>query len=89
MKELRELREEITAVDLEMAALFEKRMAVSQEIAAYKKEHGLPVYDAAREQENLKAAETRVPEEMVPLYRRFLQMNMDLSKEYQQKKQEE
>jgi len=82
------LRQEITAVDDEMAKLFVRRMAVSKDIADYKEANGLPTYDPKREQENLEKAKVRVPEELGGLYRKFLQMNMDLSKEYQNLKRQ-
>jgi len=83
MKDLQELRKEINQIDDDMAALFVKRMAVSKEIASVKEENGLPVYDPKREQKNLEKASSRVPEELIPYYRDFLQKNMDLSKDYQ------
>ena len=49
MHELTELRAELDRIDRELVALFEKRMAVSREVAAYKMAKGLPVLDASRE----------------------------------------
>ena len=49
MHELTELRAELDRIDRELVALFEKRMAVSREVAAYKMAQGLPVLDASRE----------------------------------------
>ena len=88
LEDLTELRLEISAVDDAMAALFVKRMEVSEKIAAYKEANGLPTYDPKREQENLKKAKTRVPEELRELYRKFLQESMNLSKEYQEMKRQ-
>ncbi|MBQ3955323.1 MAG: chorismate mutase, partial [Clostridia bacterium] len=51
MNELDLARRTISEVDLEMAALFSRRMEAVKRIAAYKKERGLPVYDPAREDE--------------------------------------
>lgn len=53
MNELEKARETINDCDREMAALFERRMAAVREVAHYKKENGLPLFDAAREQEVL------------------------------------
>lgn len=89
MDELKRLREEITSIDDEMAALFARRMAVSSQIASCKIRMGKAVYDPVREAENLEKAKTRVPEEIAGLYRDFLQNCMDLSKEYQKMKTEE
>ncbi len=49
MNELEKNRAEIDAIDTEMAALFEKRMQACANIAAYKKEHALPILDKTRE----------------------------------------
>lgn len=45
---LSQLRSQIDSIDTELLELFEKRMAVSREIGRYKKEHGVPVIQAAR-----------------------------------------
>ena len=47
--DLTELREQIDAVDRELLPLFTARMKLSARVAEYKRENGLPVYDAARE----------------------------------------
>ena len=49
MDALDKARAEIDAVDAQLAALFERRMAAVLAVAAYKKAHGLPIFDAARE----------------------------------------
>ena len=49
MDTLEQARAEIDAVDAQLAALFERRMAAVLSVAQYKQAHGLPVYDAARE----------------------------------------
>ena len=43
MKELRELRGEIDAIDTELVKLFEQRMDVSRQVAETKMEQGLAV----------------------------------------------
>ena len=54
--ELQELRNEINAIDDEMLALLERRLAVCRAIAEYKRQNGLPVRDPARETEKLHEA---------------------------------
>ena len=61
---LEELRARIDAIDAELIRLFSDRMNVAAEIAAYKKEHGLPVLDADRERDKLDRAEALAPEEL-------------------------
>ena len=51
--DLKELRKEIDAVDAEIVKLFEKRMEISERMAAYKQKEGLPVQDKAREKEKI------------------------------------
>ena len=50
MKSLSECRAELDRIDREIVRLFEMRMGVSREVAAYKIMNGLPVLDAAREE---------------------------------------
>lgn len=51
--ELSEIRTKIDAVDDQLLALFLERMALSEEVAAYKNEHHLPILNKAREREIL------------------------------------
>ena len=83
-KVLLQAREEIAQIDAEMAALFCRRMQTVEQIAAYKKQKGLPVFDGAREraliERNLATVEN---EQYAAYYLRFLQDVMQLSREYQ------
>ena len=49
MKDLLELREEIDEIDRDIVELFEKRMAVSEQVAEYKINTGKKVFDRDRE----------------------------------------
>ena len=49
MDALEQARREIDTVDAQLAALFERRMAAVLQVAEYKRAHGLPIFDAARE----------------------------------------
>ncbi len=53
MRELKELRTELDAIDREMTALLERRIGTAREVAVWKQAHGLPVLDAKREAEVL------------------------------------
>lgn len=70
---LKEARAEIGEIDREMAALFTRRMAAAARVAAYKKEHGLPVLNAAREQTLTARNLLRVPPDLRPYYRGFFE----------------
>ena len=50
---LDELRKEIDAVDAEIVKLFEKRMEISERMAAFKQKAGIPVRDQEREKEKI------------------------------------
>ena len=55
MDDLTSLRAEIDAIDKELTALFLRRMDVTGRVGEYKRRSGIPVLDASREQEVLKA----------------------------------
>lgn len=84
MAELKDIRKRINEIDKEMAKLFEERMQASSEVAEYKKEHALPIFDSSREQEvidkNLQFIDN---EDIKQYYVNFLQNTMDISKKYQ------
>lgn len=81
--DLNELRNEINQIDGEILNLFLRRMELAGQVAAYKRENGLPIYQPQREQEILKSAEQRAA--ALGGYARILFATlMDLSKQYQQ-----
>ncbi len=49
MKDIQDIRQKIDSIDDELAALFKKRMAIANEVAASKRERGVGVSDPARE----------------------------------------
>ena len=51
--DLTELRQRIDSIDDELIKLYRQRMEVSGDVARYKQQNGLPVYDPAREREKL------------------------------------
>ena len=84
MDALQNARAEIDAVDAQLAALFERRMAAVLTVAQYKKEHGLPIFDAAREAVVLDKAEARIQDPALrPYYRDHVQNLMDVAKQYE------
>ena len=86
MDKLQEARRIISQIDLEMADLFVRRMQAAVQVAEYKQEHGLPIFDGARERELLEKGSQRVSDPALrEYYVRFLQNNMDLSKDYQRR----
>lgn len=84
MDKLQEARRIISEIDMEMADLFVRRMQAAVQVAEYKKERGLPIFDGARERELLEKGSARVSDPALrEHYVRFLQNNMDVSKDYQ------
>ena len=59
-KDLAELRNQIDAIDGEMVSLFEKRMAVSEQVAQVKMQNNLAILDASREEKVIARARERV-----------------------------
>ncbi len=78
-------REEINRVDREMAALFCRRMEAVEQVAAYKSRHGLPILDAAREEEVVRRNAAEVAGEMQGYYTEFLRDTMKISRDYQRR----
>ena len=86
MDKLQAVRAEIERIDGEMAQLFEQRMEAVRQVAEYKREHGLPILDAAREKELLAKNTLRVEEPVLrEFYALFLKANMAVSRAFQQR----
>ena len=51
--ELKDLREQIDAIDVELTKLFIKRMGIAKQVAEYKKANNLPVCAQLREEQIL------------------------------------
>ena len=84
MDALEQARAEIDTVDAQLAALFERRMAAVLQVAEYKRAHGLPIYDAAREAAVLEKAAARIQQPALRLYYKdHVQHMMDLAKQYE------
>lgn len=86
MKELSEIRAELDVIDRKMLELFEKRMDLSKDVAAYKEAHDIPILDIKREKQLLtdKSQKTNNEEYQQYVYKLFSTL-MDLSKDLQAK----
>ena len=81
---LEEARREINEVDAQMAELFVRRMRAAEKVAQYKKEHALPILDAAREEQVVQANAKLVEDETLrEYYVNFIRNNMAVSRAYQ------
>ena len=86
MKDLKEAREEIGRIDRRMAELFAERKAAARDIAAYKKERGLPVRDEKQEEKVLERNGALIEDDSLrPYYLAFLRETIRISREYQEK----
>ena len=86
MNELLAAREKIEAIDQKMAELFVRRMKIAEDVAAYKREHGLPIYDGDREAARLDRNASYIGEPaLVPYYNTFMRSVLDVSKQYQKR----
>ncbi len=84
MSQLDQIRNEINEIDVKMAALFEQRMHLCEQVAAFKQERGLSVRDAARERELIERSTACIESEVIgSYYAQFLRKVIDLSCAYQ------
>ena len=84
MDALEQARAEIDAVDAQLAALFERRMAAVLCVAQYKQAHGLPIFDASREAAVLEKSAARIQNPALrPYYKDHVQNMMDVAKQYE------
>lgn len=84
MDMLEDARKEIDEIDCRLASLVERRMQVAANIAAYKREHSLPVEDKAREDEIISTRSKLIADPVIrKYYVEFLQDLFKVSKHYQ------
>ena len=84
MDKLIKAREIINETDKQIALLFQQRMEAVKEVAEYKKERGLPIFDSSRENDvvannSLNITDEEIKEYYVP----FIKNTMEVSKRYQ------
>ncbi|MBQ4089613.1 MAG: chorismate mutase [Clostridia bacterium] len=83
--DMTDYRKQIDEIDAQLTALFQKRMDTAAQIAAYKKENGLPVFDPARERAKLADVASKVRPEMQGYTESLYSTMFDLSRSYQRK----
>lgn len=80
MNDLTQLRKKIDAIDEQLLLLLSQRVQVCQTIGSTKKVHGLPVYDARREQEVYRRVKEKAiqlglaPVQIEAIYREIVNM---------------
>ena len=78
---LRELRQNISTIDTELLRLLDERMELAEWVAAYKREHGLPVFDAVREAEILQ----KIPEAYQGIWKEMMNVSKRRQEDFLQK----
>lgn len=81
--ELSEYRVKIDAIDRQLVALFAERMQTASEIAAWKKENGVPILDATRERQKLAEVSALAPEALREQTATLYSLLFELSRCYQ------
>lgn len=82
---LEEARQKIDSVDKELVKLFKERMEAVCDVARYKKENGMPIYNGQREREVINKVVAELPEELA-LYAKVLYNTLfSVSRGYQTK----
>ena len=81
--DLKDCRIEIDKINNEMLTLFIKRMRLSEQVAKYKAENGLPVFDSEREKQILDEMAQKADKEFEPYVREFYSALMAVSRSYQ------
>ena len=84
--DLKDIRGQIDEIDNDLVKLFTKRMALSAQVADYKKEHNLPIYVPARERDILQDVAAKAGPEMANYSRVLYSMLFELSRSYQSKR---
>ncbi|OUO46405.1 bifunctional chorismate mutase/prephenate dehydratase [Olsenella sp. An285] len=83
MPELGELRQQIDQIDSQIFSLFAERARVSERVAAYKREHGLRVFDPARERQKVASAAAAAPEDLATYAQVLMELLMEASRSRQ------
>ena len=84
--ELSDIRKEIDGIDTQLVKLFCQRMALSAQVADYKKANGLPIFVPARERAILKQVTEQAGPDMANYTRVLYSMLFELSRSYQSKR---
>ncbi|MDO5709330.1 MAG: prephenate dehydratase domain-containing protein [Coriobacteriales bacterium] len=83
MQDLSVIRERINRIDTQISELFLERMDAAADVAEYKRATGKPVFDRARERENIVRASERVPENLASYAAVLESLLMEASREAQ------
>ena len=82
--DLNYLRNEIDKIDSEILSIFEKRMDLCRQVAVYKKENNLPIFQGNRENQIIEKIRDKAPEQLRDGSTALFLSIMDISKSLQQ-----
>ena len=83
---MKDLRNQIDILDESIQNLFLERMQVVKQVAIFKKENNMKVFDEAREIEVIKKNVARLDNlELLDLYEDFYKKILEVSKKYQER----
>lgn len=84
MNKLEEARAKIEEIDRDMAKLFEARMQAVVQVAEYKRENNIPIFDPVREkaliEKNIQYIQT---DDLKRYYTEYFETQLKVSKDYQ------
>ena len=80
---LQEIREQLDTIDDQMTQLFARRMRLVKDVAAYKKEHGLPILDSGRERGIVNRVSLAAGEDLEHYTKLLYQTVFSVSRAYQ------
>ena len=83
--DLQTLRTQIDKIDDELILLFGRRMDVSAEIARYKRQNGIPVFDSEREKQKLCDLSQKTTDKYKQYITALYSLIFDLSRAEQEK----
>jgi chorismate mutase/prephenate dehydratase len=82
---LEDLRNKIDSIDEKLLGLFEERMNIVSEIAAFKQANNLPTLDSGREFEKLRTLSRKIDPQFEPFAHTLFETLFELSRSYQNK----
>jgi monofunctional chorismate mutase len=84
MKDLSSFRQEIDSIDDQIRQLFLTRMEIVGEVAKFKMNEGLTVYDHKREEDVISSNLSKITDDLFKnYYKEVLEQIMKVSKDYQ------
>ncbi|MBR4881081.1 MAG: chorismate mutase, partial [Clostridia bacterium] len=81
--DLKDIRNKIDSIDDELLELFKKRMDIVSEVAAYKRQHGLPILNSQRERDIVARVTEGMDDSMASYTKTWFNTMFECSRSYQ------